>query len=161
MDIPIMPISQDETLCRIIFTPHHVSGDKSKLKPGAFMPPYNVDEVSVHRLNLTTETFCKQWGKKMAEQPNSIANGKQYLGLAGILVISVTQSNAFVKHTPRDSIPAHSDIYYNIVRQKGQTLNPKLVIILSELVKKAKFYKDTDLQSDTWNQASVSISLVK
>ncbi|MBL0265751.1 MAG: hypothetical protein IPQ05_18265 [Leptospiraceae bacterium] len=147
----IIPLSESENLCRIIFSPYHVTTD-FKPKYAAFLPPYECDEVSVNRLKYIDRTFCKVEGQKIEKQmqnKNPSAK-KKYQGLVEITVEKIFSAGAKAKPTPRDYNLAHADIYYGILRVRDFPVPSILVVILKKLEKEAIYLRDNNPQSNKW-----------
>lgn len=138
-------LGEDEKLVRIIFSPFHIDKkNPTKLTPNAFRPPSGIDEVSVNRLSYTTADACKQHGKRM----NS--DFKAFFGLATIRYSDVLASRAFARVSKLEENPAHADIYFGVILQKGEPAPAEINSALKELAMKARYFPDPDKESFEW-----------
>lgn len=138
-------ITDNEKIVRVIFSPYHLNKKKTRLKANAFRSPYNVDEVSVTRLNFTNPTFCKKQGLKMTNE------NKKYFGLGVLNAIEIHEAKAFIKSSPIiPDNPFHADIYYGYIQKKGEPLPPEINSIIKELTDRARYYPDPDTKVEKW-----------
>lgn len=151
--IPIN-FSETEKISRTIFSPMNMKNDDS-LRNNSFTTPARLDEVSVNRLDYTTSNFIKKVSKFISN-PSS---GRTYYGLAIIDVEEIYSSDSDIVYTPNEikinnvimKNKFHSDIKIGFVKEAGKPLPMKYAFKVEQMVKKARFYKDENPNSDTWN----------
>src|SRR5438876_9799331 len=98
------PIGDSENIVRCVCSPYHVSS-KGKLKPEAYDPTPNTDEVSVIRSDFKGADFCKINAKEL-EQPEK---QKIYRGLAVLSAKQIRLEGADVVDS-REIYEGHADI---------------------------------------------------
>lgn len=140
-------VAHNENIIRGIYSPINVNS-KGKLQPNAFKSPYGVDEVSVLRLDFTTESFCKNHCKSIENTEGSIP--KIYHGLAIIKALSIVQAKAEIRHTPLEGIPMHADIIVGHICQRGESLPAEINYKLKEMVKAARYVPDPNPKDLDW-----------
>ncbi len=145
--------SIEEKISRTIFSPMNVKKDDT-LRNNSFTTPSDLDEVSVSRLDFTTPDLIKKIGKFISN-PDS---GRSYFGVAIIDVGQIYESDSQIVYSPTtmeinnktmENI-FHSDIKIGYVKQAGNPLPMKYAYKVEQMVQKARFYKDSDVNSDSW-----------
>lgn len=138
--------SNDEKIARSIFSPINLTKDLKSIKANAFKPPSGLDEISVNRLNYTTETFCKQ----ISVQLQNPEYKKNYFGLGLLYVNEIYESDCDIVYTPLKTNPSHSDIKIGYIPQKGEPLPGEFLKKTKNLANKARLFQDFNLDSDKW-----------
>ncbi|QOD59427.1 hypothetical protein H9I45_08575 [Polaribacter haliotis] len=146
--------SESEKISRTIFSPMNIKSDES-LRNNSFTTPAGLDEVSVNRLDYSTPNFIKKISKFIAN-PDS---GRSYFGIAIIDVKEISDSDSDIVYTPNEieindvrlENKFHSDIKIGFVKEAGKPLPMKFAYKVEQMVTKARFYKDNDSNSETWN----------
>jgi hypothetical protein len=114
-------IGKNELMARFLYSPYHFNAKKQQVKPEAFRPPYEIDEVSVTRFMIAGEEFCTNLAIKA--QRLDIDPPKKYEGLGLISHEKILKSGAHLRSTPiLDKNPFHADIYFNTVLVKNEIL---------------------------------------
>jgi hypothetical protein len=141
-------IADAEVIARGICTPHHVRKN-GKLKPAAYTPPYDTDEVSTMRTDWIGPDACKQHAKDL-EDPGE---GKIYTGLAVLSARQIRQLGASIIDT-REEFSGHADIKHDIIPRRGEPLPAPQLQILRDRAKAladlANYFPDPDPQSVSW-----------
>jgi hypothetical protein len=106
-------IADVEVIARGICSPYHVK--RGKLKPDAYWPPYDSDEVSVMRASWIGADACKRHAKDL-ENPDE---DKIYKGLAILSAQQIRKSGARLIDT-RKVFQGHADIRHDIVPRRGE-----------------------------------------
>jgi hypothetical protein len=142
-------IGDGEAIVRGICSPYHVNS-KGRLKPDAYWPPNDTDEVSVMRADWIGADACKARAKDL-EDPDE---GKVYRGLAILSANQIRQSGAGIIDT-RNVFEGHADIKHGIVPSKGDPLPPEKLKELRDRTKAlaniANYFPDPDLASAGWS----------
>ena len=113
------------------------------VKANAFKSyPKDHDEVSVTRHYYTNTMFCKNL--------KNFINKSGYCGLARLFVRDIRDCDAFIQYTPTEVNIFHSDIKVGIEIKEGMTIHPYYSDKLTQLRKKAKYFKDTCPDTDNW-----------
>jgi hypothetical protein len=168
VEIPF-EIQENELLVRGIVHPYFYSNKKSKLKPEAYLPASNKNDVSLLRHFYTNDDFCKK-------HSSSLRIGEhEYCGMSTFLKYHVQETinnipiseriSVEVVGSPMDDnqryinnppvftndpgLPMHADLIYEIPVFKGvpSTLHRKFA---SELVKQSNYFNDPNVNSPTW-----------
>lgn len=139
-------IANDEKIVRSIFSPINLSKDLTTLKPNAFKPPADLDEVSVNRLNYTTSHHCKSLSKSI-ENP---LNERKYFGLALLYASEIRDFNAEVIYTPKEYNTFHADIKIGYCVIRGEQLPSEIQYKVNKLTKAARLFKDPNPTSNIW-----------
>ncbi len=146
--------SEEEKITRTIFSPMNIKSNDS-LRNNSFTTPANLDEVSVNRLDYSTPHFIKKISKFISN-PDA---GRSYYGVAVIDVNEIYDSNSDIVYTPTEievnevtmENKFHSDIKIGFIKQTGKPLPMQYAYKVEQMVEKARFYKDEDSDSDSWN----------
>lgn len=152
IDIP-NDFLDSEKITRTIFSPMNIKKDDS-LRNNSFTTPANKDEVSVNRLNYTTPNFIKKISKFISNPEK----GRGYYGIGVIDVKEIYESDSDIVYSPNevtvDEITIenkfHSDIKIGFVKEAGNPLPMKYAYKVEQMVQKARFYKDNNPSSETW-----------
>lgn len=143
-------ILDSETIVRGICSPYHF--DKGKVKPAAFEPSPETEDVSVMRCDWMGVDECR---KKAKELENTTINPpKIYAGLAVISAQQIRKGGANIVDS-REHYLGHADIKMGIILpQKGVPLAPdkryKLNQIKKYLAGKAAYFADPDPKAEKW-----------
>lgn len=157
-------IAGQERIVRILYDPVHFKVVKPKkpseveqriLRFKAFEPPYNLDEISVTRLEYSSPDFCKLFGRER-QKPEGRRN---YYGLAVLFAHEIRGINAEVEHTPdytsENYNPAHSDIHLGFILEKDKPVTAQQQLMMDRLAQVARVYKDEDITADVWNSGEL------
>nr|MBV6629732.1 hypothetical protein [Oceanococcus sp. HetDA_MAG_MS8] len=146
-DIPI-EVLDDEKIIRTIKTPHHIN-KKLKLRPAAFRPPPERDDLSVMRLDHMGADGCKNKSKEIA--------GESYLGLAAINAGEIRKTGASIEDSRQGQFCGHADISQGMsAPKKGETAPPVLAERYKALSDAARLYIDEEPQADHWTGGVIS-----
>lgn len=136
MNLPEIPIdiANEEELVRILLNPIHINKE-NEIKPYAFQPPPDSQDISVNRRDYTTFEICKKQGLAMQN------NNNRFFGLGLILVEKIRLLGFEVKYTPTEKNVAHSDILIGVLKQKGEPLPTEITIKIKRLIKEISIQK--------------------
>jgi hypothetical protein len=136
-----------EVIARGICSPYHVK--RGKLKPDAYWPPYDSDEVSVMRASWIGTDACKRHAKDL-ENPDE---DKIYRGLAILSAQQIRTSGARLIDT-REVFKGHADIRHDIVPRRGEPLPAEQLKTLRDRTKAlatlANYFPDPDPAAEPW-----------
>jgi len=118
MSIWSFEIADEEAIARGICSPYHVSKN-GKLKPDAYWPPFDSDEVSVMRASWIGAHACKHHAKAL----ENLDGGKIYKGLAILSAQQIRQSGAELIDT-RSLFQGHADIRHGIFPKRVNHCRP-------------------------------------
>jgi hypothetical protein len=153
-----LEIADAEAIARGICTPHHVKKNGT-LKPGAYWPPNDTDEVSVMRACWIGSNGCKRHSKTL-ERPLETPP-KIYRGLAILSAKQIREAGAQIIDT-RHIFEGHADIKHGIVPSKGEPPPPEMLQALQTRAKTlatlALYYPDLDPQAPRWSGPTLSYS---
>ncbi|MEW6368777.1 MAG: hypothetical protein AB1714_29465 [Acidobacteriota bacterium] len=141
-------IADAETIVRGICSPYHVS-KSGTLKPTAFDPAPNTDEVSVLRHDWIGTEECRRRSRALenAEQK------KVYRGMAALSARQIRDSGAEVVDS-REEFEGHTDIKHGFVVRPGEPLPPAALLAMRErnraLARIAMYYPDPDPAGAVW-----------
>jgi hypothetical protein len=140
-------IAGEEAIARGICSPYHVK--RGKLKPDAYWPPYDSDEVSVMRASWIGAVACKRHAKDLEISDE----GKIYKGLATLSAQQITQSGARLIDT-RQIFQGHADIRHGIIPRRGEPLPAEQLKTLRDRAKAlatlANYYPDPEPAVEGW-----------
>lgn len=140
-DIPI-DVLDPEIIIRAIKTPHHINTKKKRLRPAAFRPQYERDDVSVMRLNYMGADACKMKAKEIS--------GDEYIGLAALTAEEIRRTGADVIDS-REEFCGHAHISQGEpMPRKGETVPPRLQAQYKALSDIARSYFDPDPDTLVW-----------
>lgn len=151
--MPTIPrhIADWESVMRTIFSPANFS-KSGKLRPNYMRPQISKcdedddsiasNKLSVTRLDYTDLDFCKNHAKK-----HSFAPSRNYWGFAKFIVKDIRTCSAEVVYKPVEDNPAHANIVYPFQIKVGETLDPEIELMITQLVAKAQIVEDSDLNS--------------
>ncbi|MFG7107821.1 hypothetical protein [Burkholderia pseudomallei] len=149
-----LKIENAETIVRGMCTPFHVSS-KGKIKPEAFEPTPDTDEVSVMRHCGIGSDGCK--ARALALQ--NLGQKKIYSGLAALTAGSVRSEGADVIDS-RCHFYGHADIKLGFTITPGEPLPPKELLAMrtrsKALAKAARYYLDPAPNSLQWAGAPIT-----
>jgi len=136
-------ISDEEMIVRAIFSPYHVDTKTRKLKPAAFDPFRETDEISVMRASILGPHRCKARARKL-EDP---ANRKAFSGFAVLSVREIRNTSMAVVDSRKDNFLGHADIKTGVIMPKrGVPKEPEQIralrAVTSELVSKSRYCSD-------------------
>jgi hypothetical protein len=141
-------IADEEAIARGICSPYHVK--RGKLKPDAYLPPYNSDEISVMRASWIGADACKRHAKTL----ENLSEGKVYKGLAILSAQQIRQSGAELIDT-RNVFEGHADIRHGIIQRRGEPLPPEQLMKLrgraKALASIANYFPDPDPTTLSWS----------
>ena len=156
-DIPVA-IDGDEKIVRGIFYPYHFDQKKQKLKPEAFIPPYDTDELSVIRSTYMRINFCKEKEKEIKSRgsPKNI-----YVGLACIIVSRIRDIGINVVDSRRVYC-GHADIKTGCIVRKEEPGAPKDVKrrreIAKQLINRSIMHVDPNPSISSWQGSRLCTS---
>jgi hypothetical protein len=139
-------VGEQERIVRFLLSPLHFKTDGS-LRPNAFNPSPNSDEVSVNRLDITPIEETKFIAKTMAAK-----NSKHtYFGFA----LHTKQSAILcgVKDVVPDPIEgnnAHAEIKLGVVRESDE-IPAEMLEIRDNWVERCKLLKDSNPDQEGWS----------
>jgi hypothetical protein len=148
------PIADDEPLVRGICSPYHVNS-KGKLKPEAFEPSPDTDEVSMMRGRYLEHDECKARALGLTD----LSAGKTYRGLAVIGAGTVRDSGVTVQDS-RKWFLGHADILHGMVPDREEPLPAPLLLQYRDRIKKlaklAKYYPDARPFACRWSSGDLA-----
>jgi hypothetical protein len=140
-------IRDEEAIARGICSPFHVRN--GKLKPDAYWPPNDTDEVSVMRACWIGADACKARAKSLED----VSKNKIYTGLAILSAQQIRSSGASLVDT-REIFEGHADIKHGIVPSKGEPPPPEQLHVLRQRTKAlaiiANYYPDPEPNGPKW-----------
>ena len=112
----------EEIVVRAIFSPYHVSSNGEKLKPKAFAPSPETDEISIMRKSFLGHDQCK----RKAHELESPEHHKVYRGFAVMYVYKIRSLGCQVVDS-RDEFLGHADIRTGIAcPPRGIPMEPEM-----------------------------------
>ena len=149
---PKVPLdfSNDERIIRTVYSPFNIDRKKGTLNPNLFKSPFDIDEISVNRLNYTTANFCKKISKD-----NQAVGKRDYFGFAVLLKKEITNSNCSIVYSPitepKEKINYfHSDIKVGQIAKRGEQYPSEISKKIKDLTDVARFYIDPLPTSNDW-----------
>jgi hypothetical protein len=148
MPVPEMPLSiaDEEKIVRCIFFPSHFDNN-GQIKPAAFHPKGETEEISAIRHDYVGTTFCKTKAKGM-EGPK-----REYRGL-GVLTAAQIRSTSCEVIDSREEFWGHADIKMGFVVPSGNPRSSKETDKLLErkkaLVKALQYFPDPSPETNEW-----------
>jgi hypothetical protein len=148
-DIP-NDIGNSEKLCRAIYSPINIKNKSGAIDSNIFKTPPDKDEVSVNRIDFTTPIFCKTIAKRVQIPPK-----RNYYGFAIILQNEVLISGCTTVYSPIKKPKSkqnlfHSDIKVGYTPTKGIAWPGYIRKKVDDMAKKARFYKDPNIETVGW-----------
>jgi hypothetical protein len=141
-DLPI-EIAPDEVIVRAIKTPYHYDEKKKQLKPSAFRPQPERDDVSVMRKRQLGNDGCKNKAVEIA--------GKAYIGLAALRADEIAAAKARLLDSREGFFLGHAHIEQGtLAPPSGQTAEPDLIERWKALADAARYYQDDEPQTLGW-----------
>lgn len=146
-------VEHHEKICRTVYSPFNLKGkNSSTLDPNLFKTPYDIDEVSVNRLDYTNANFCKKLSKKN-ENPTA---RKNYYGFAILNQEEILSCDCETVYSPIKKPRSkknifHSDLKVGYTPIKGVPWPTHITKKITDLTKKARCYPDPDITSAKWN----------
>ena len=156
-------------MVRGIVHPYFYSNSKATLKPEAYLPASNKNDVSLLRHLYTTDDFCKKHSKSLKIGENVYCGMSTFLNNHVQEIINRTPSNeriiVTVEGSPMDidkryiktppvftndtGLPMHADLIYEkpVIKGVPSTFHRKFA---SELAKQSNYFKDPNVESPTW-----------
>jgi hypothetical protein len=116
-------IAVEETTVRIILCPSMLTKGEKSIRTNAYKTPSGKDEVSIIRLDYSSEDFCKKHGKNIQK----IENNRRYFGFGVLKCEEILSANAEVVGSPKTKIPAHGDIKIGYIPKKVSLFRLNLV----------------------------------
>lgn len=142
-DLPI-EIAPDEVIVRAIKTPYHYDEKKKRLKPSAFRPQAERDDVSVMRKRHMGNDGCKDKAVEIA--------AKAYIGLAALRAEEITAVKARVVDSREGLFLGHAHIEQGTPAPlSGQTADPDLIERWKALADTARYYQDGEPRTPGWH----------
>lgn len=151
MDTLPLDVSDDERLARAVFYPLHLD-KKGKLKKEALKAPTGRRDVSVNRLRALDADACKARSK-------AIRNPGEFKGFAAFVAGSIRDFGSEVVDS-REEYLGHADIVHPIALEKGVPAPPEFNQRLREMALRARYFPDSDPESDCWSGEDFSSELV-
>lgn len=139
-------VGNQERIVRFLLSPLHFKKDGS-LRPNAFNPTKDSDEVSVNRLDVTPIEETKIIAKTMAARnPNNAYSGfalhtKQSAILCGVKDVTPD---------PIEGNIAHAEIKLGVVRENDE-IPAEILEIRDNLVERCKLLKDSNPDEEGWS----------
>ncbi len=150
--LPKVPLNFEDTekIVRTVYSPYNFDKKKGSLNPNLFRSPFDIDEISVNRLNYTTASFCKKISKE-----NQIVGERDYFGFAVLLREEITNSKCSIVYSPikepKEKINYfHSDIKIGYIPKRGEQYPSEISKKIKDLTKLARFYIDPLPTSNEW-----------
>jgi hypothetical protein len=142
-------IGDAEAIARGICSPYHVTTN-GKLKPAAYEPTPDTDEVSTMRVDWIGSDACKRHAKAL-EDPS---HDKVYRGLAILSAGQIRQRGGAIIDT-REQFVGHADIKLGITPRKGEPLPPEQLKEFRDRTKAlanlANYFPDPKPTGDGWS----------
>jgi len=140
-DIPV-EVSDQETIIRAVFYPHHFNKSGRKLTRYAFRAPPDMDEVSTIRKNYVGSQFCKDKAKGIELNGKCQSEDtKDFRGFASISADEIYKAGSNIRDS-RHVYVAHADITHGYTAKRGESLPSWLNDRLDRLRDSAKFIPD-------------------
>jgi hypothetical protein len=147
----LQTIDESEEIVRVLLSPIHIN-KIDEIKPYAFQPPANSEDISVNRLTYTTLDICKKQGLVMQNERNS------FWGLGIMTAQYIKQVGFDIVYSPIQNHPqyidnlAHADIKIGYVKKEGEPLPVDITMKIKELIKLTQLKKDPNPTLEVWNK---------
>jgi len=144
-------INESEEIVRVLLSPIHIN-KSDEIKPYAFQPPANSQDISVNRRDYTTLDICKKQGLIMQNERNL------FWGLGIMKAQNIKQVGFDIEYSPIQNHPqyadnlAHADIKIGYVKQEGEPLPIDITLKIKELIKLIQLEKDPNPTIEIWNE---------
>lgn len=125
-------IAITETLARCIYSPFHIQKD-GRIKPSAFRPTYDLDEISVNRLDYAGQPFCMEFGFSESKLD------KVFSGLALVKMQQILQTGADCMASPLPNNPFHAHIFFGKTLNRGEVVPAFINEMMLRLAESAVF----------------------
>ena len=143
-------INESEEIVRVLLSPIHIN-KSDEIKPYAFQPPTNSQDISVNRRTYTTLDICKKQGLIMQNERNL------FWGLGIVTVQNIKQVGFDIEYSPIQNHPqyadnlAHADIKIGYIKQEGEPLPIDITLKIKELIRLTQLEKDPNPELEIWN----------
>lgn len=147
-------VDESERLVRFLLSPLHFKN--GKLRSNAFNPTKGTPEVSVTRLDYSTENKCKRLAKKVAKKASSTKSPKEFKGF-GLITKGIAKICG-AKDVVRDPIcgnPAHAELLLPGTKENA-AISARLQYVQDQLVSKTKVYLDPHPNFRQWDGDSLT-----
>jgi hypothetical protein len=134
-------IDESEEVVRVLLSPIHIN-KSAEIKPYAFQPPANSEDISVNRRTYTTLDICKKQGLIMQNDRNL------FWGLGIMSVKNIKQVGFDIEYSPIQNHPqyadnlAHADIKIGYFKKEGEPLPIDITLKIKDLIKLTLLEKD-------------------
>jgi len=140
----------EEVVARAIFCSIHISSNGKKLKPAAFQPTRETDEISIMRTSFLGCHLCKRKAREL-ERPK---DNKVYRGFAVMYVRGIRDAGCQVVDSRKEFL-GHADIRTGVVTPpRGIPLEPEMreksKRISESLVALSKYISDPSPLASKW-----------
>jgi hypothetical protein len=140
--IPIK-IPDEEHIARAIRVPEHYDKRKNKIKPAAFRPAPEKDDLSVMRIDHMGADSCKAKAKQI--------HNDSYIGFAAISAGEIRSAKGRIVDSRGFQFCGHAHIEQGMPAPKrGASTPPELQVKYKELADKARPYIDPDPTEKKW-----------
>lgn len=143
-------INELEEIVRVLLSPIHIN-KSFEIKPYAFQPPVNSQDISVNRRDYTTLDICKKQGLIMQNERNL------FWGLGIVTVQNIKQVGFTVEYSPIQDHPqyadnlAHADIKIGYIKKEGEPLPIDITLKIKELIRLTQLVKDPNPALEIWS----------
>jgi hypothetical protein len=143
-------IDESEEIVRVLLSPIHIN-KIDEIKPYAFQPPTNSEDISVNRLSYSTLDICKKQGLVMQNERNL------FWGLGIMTTQNIKEVGFDIAYSPIQNHPqyadnlAHADIKIGFIKKEGEPLPIEITLKIKELIKNIELRKDPSPLSNSWN----------
>tara|TARA_R110002096_G_scaffold41004_1_gene111266 strand:- start:75 stop:542 length:468 start_codon:yes stop_codon:yes gene_type:complete len=125
-------ISLSERIGRYLFYPSYIN-NKKEIKPLAFKPDPDTEEVSSSRLKFISLEYFIKLALKINRKKND------FRGFAVLANKQISELDCNVVYSPNKTNVFHSDILMGYVSKKGQPMDGELQERARKMAKKAEF----------------------
>lgn len=142
-------VDESERLVRFLLSPLHFKN--GKLRANAFNPTKGTPEVSVTRLDYSTENKCKRLAKKVAKKASSIKRPKEFKGFG--LITKEIAKICGAKDVIRDPIfgnLAHAELLLPGTKENA-AISARVQYVQDQLVSNTKVYFDPHPNYGKWD----------